>query len=375
MSVQTFTPLPVRHVIQGRGAVDELPQVLERLGVRRALLVTGRSLSERTGLVARLQGLLGERLAGVYGAISQHTPSGQIAEAAVRARELGADGLISLGGGSPIDGTKTVAFMLSRGLTSREQLLAPPSGPPTLAAPPHVMLPTTLSAAECSWGGGFTDETSKTKTGVAGPELAAAAVVYDPELTVHTPGWLWAATGMRAVDHAVESLYAPDHQPLTDALAQEALRLLFEHLAETAEAELPLDEALARRLLCQQAGWFSFYGANCLRMGTSHALGRRIGAHFDVPHGHTSALTLPAVMRARVAQVPDRLRLVARAVGVDRPELSDSQAAERAAEAVQELVVRLNLPTRLRDVGIQESDLEWIAEGRAEVVGLLRGIL
>lgn len=355
-----------------------MPQLLDQLPVRRALLVTGRSIAERSGLVERLRELLGERLAGVYGAMSQHTPASQVMEAAELARQVGADGLISLGGGSPIDGAKAVAFALSRGLTSREALVRRSSAPPSQPVPPHVMLPTTLSAAETSWGAGFTDEATKTKTGVAGPELAAAAVIYDPELTVHTPGWLWAATGMRAVDHAVESLYSPDHQPLTDVLAMEALRLLFEHLPATA-ADRPTtaaDEAwLERRLLCQQAAWFSFYGANSLRMGPSHALGRRMGARFDVPHGHTSALTLPPVMRARIAQVPDRLRLVARAVGVDAPELSDLQAAERAAEAVQALVVRLGLPTRLSQVGITEADLEWLAEGRAETVELLRGVL
>ncbi|MBI4493732.1 MAG: iron-containing alcohol dehydrogenase [Chloroflexi bacterium] len=371
MAVSVFSPLPVGAVLQGVGAVEQLPQVLDRLSVRRALLVTGRTLAERTDLVARLERLLGDRLAGVFAGISQHSPSSQVVQAAQEARRLGVSGLISLGGGSPIDATKAIAYALSRGVTTREQLLGQARAPVTQAVLPHVALPTTLSAAECSYHAGITDENARMKSTVGGPELAAAAVVYDPELAVHTPTWLWAATGMRAIDHAVESIYSPDHQPLTDLLAQQALRLLFAHLPTTAEA--PRD--LERRLLCQQAAWFSFFGACSVRVGLSHALGRRIGARFDVPHGYTSALVLPHVVRARVAEVPDRLRLVAEAVGVDSPELSDRQAAERAAQAVADLVVRLALPTHLREVGIQEADLPWIAEGRAEVIALLHEAL
>jgi len=357
--VKRYLFLPQERVIHGRGAVEHLPRELERLGCARVLLLTGRTIATKTPLLDRLRALLGERLVAVYAEVSQHTPTGEVMAAVQLARQNRVDGLVSLGGGSVIDGTKAVARSLHEGFMDREELLgrSPASGQPGPLLP-HIALPTTLSAAEYAGLAGVTDESGPTKMGVGKNELTPRVVILDPELTPYTPNWLWAATGMRALDHAVESLTSPDRQRVTDLLATEAIRLLFTHLPAASEQA----ENVELRGICQEAAWLSYFGAGAVRMGLSHNLGRRIGARFNVAHGVTSALTLPSVMRLIARRDPERLRPVAAAAGLPEANADAQRAALAAADAVADLAQRLGLPVRLRDAGIKESDLDWIAQ-------------
>lgn len=292
----------------------------------RAFVITSRTLSEKTGLIQRAEALLGDRYAGAYAGMSQHTPGSAVEEAASRCETAAADLLVSIGGGSVIDGTKAVARQLGY--------------------PAQVAVPTTLSAAEWAHRAGVTDETAGKKSGFADVRTVPAVVILDPEATVFTPERLWLSTGIRALDHAIEGvLYGGEH-PVTDVTGLEGVRRLFEYLPGSRKNP----EDVETRLELQIAAWLSYFAPMNTPMGLSHGLGRRIGASYSVGHGITSCITLAPsleVMRDRIPE--DRWRVVAGSLGGEPP------------RRVADLVGELGLPSRLREVGVPEEDLEEIA--------------
>lgn len=342
-----YTFLPLEKVIHGPGSVGQLPSEVDWLGGRRAFIITGRSLSHKTPLVKDLETILGSRHAATFTAIRQHVPESGIARAKQLAIEAGTDLLISLGGGSPIDAAKAVARAI---LDESGQLL------------PQIALPTTLSAAEFSHMAGFTDESAGEKTGFADPRVTPRVVILDPELTLYTPDWLWSASGIRALDHAVETLYSPGLHPINDILALQAVSDLFTYLPRAKQDSRDVDA----RYHCQLGAWMSFFGPATVRYGLSHRLGRIIGATYGVPHGITSAITLAHVMRYKVEAEASRLAPVGRTLNLVDSRASEPEAALAAADAVTELVKDLELPYRLRDVGVPQDALGDIAAKAAD---------
>jgi alcohol dehydrogenase class IV len=368
-----FTFLPQERVIFGTGSVAQLAAEIDRLGCQRAFVITGTTIATKTDLLGRLQEVLGRRFAGVFYPIAQHTPRPDVVAAAVRAREVNADVLVSLGGGSPVDGTKGVALCLAEDIMTEAQLdpyrVRGPRGlrfTPQYkgVAVPHIAVTTTLSAGEFTSGVGITDPVRGVKESFGAPQMTPRVVILDPEMTVDTPAWLWASTGMRAVDHAVERLYSPHHNPLSDTLCQQALRYLFHYLPRATHD--PHD--LQARLSCQLGAWMSILGFASVRTGISHAIGHQLGGHCHVPHGQTSCIMLPHAMEFNRLAVPDRLALVAEAAGLDTRHMTTEQAAGAAIEAVRQLISALGCPTRLRDVGVHERDFSALAEAVLEEV-------
>ena len=298
MPVFRYANPPV--VYWGAGSVGELPGLV----AGRVALVTTRSL---VGAPLPLE-------PAVTATIAQHAPIAQVDEAIQRAREAKVDGVVSFGGGSPIDAAKILALKLG-GL-------------------PHVAVPTTLSAAELAAGAGFTDETG-TKGGMRDPDLLPAFVIYDADLTLGTPMELWLSTGIRALDHAVEGFLAEGDHPFNDVMAQEAIRRLFKSLPE-ARAR-PTD--LAVRTENQLAAWFSFTLPGASASGLSHVMGKQIGARHGIPHGVTSCLLLPHVMRY----------------------LGQSKTLPVGADDVYKLIADLDLPQHVAAYGIGEPELRVAA--------------
>src|SRR5256885_11675029 len=284
------------------------------------------------------------KLAGVFTGIKQHAPISEIKQAISQAQNARADSLISLGGGSPIDSTKVVVKELS------EDFAKPPIA--------HLAIPTTLSAAEFSHAAGMTDDTTRRKTGVRDPRLVPRFIFLDPKVTIDTPTWLWGCTGIRSLDHAVESIYSPKHQPYVDTLALESITLLFQNLKRSTDNPTEM----APRLACQTAAWMSFAGVQSVGTGLSHAIGRVIGATWNIPHGITSCLTLAEVMRHQSQKYPDRLALIEKAEGQDLQGLRKDRKAQYSYERVEELVKDLGISKRLSDYGIRREDLPSIAK-------------
>ena len=338
-----YTYLPVERVYFGSGSISKLSNELERIRSKRPFLITGQTIGQKTDLIARIEHVAETKLAGVFSEIKQHAPISGIRRAASAVMEAKADSLISLGGGSPIDSTKIIVKELS------EDFQRP--------ALPHIAVPTTLSAAEFSHIAGMTDEKLNRKSGFRDLRMVPQLIFLDPELTIPTPGWLWASSGIRSLDHAVEAVYSPNHQPYVDTLALEAINLLFQNLKVSTENPTNLKS----RSNCQLAAWMSFAGVVSVGTGLSHSIGRVIGATWNIPHGITSCITLAEVMRMEATRNPGRLALIARAEGKTTEGASSEKAAMEAADGVADLVRGLGLSKTLRDYGVRKDDLPRIA--------------
>jgi maleylacetate reductase len=366
-TMPTFQYVNPETIHWGKGCLrDKLDGELRRVGARRLFLVTTRSADRDAALAPAIEALLGERLVGRFAGIGQHAPAHSVMEAVHAAAEARADGLLSLGGGSPIDAAKAVAFSLATGLD-----LTQPDAPARSRsmkierALPHLAVPTTLSVAELASNAGFSAEGTKEKVGVAAPQLKPAAVFYDAELAVRTPLELWLTTGIRAVDHGVETLLAPGEHPLPDAAALDGLRRL--RLGLLAVKKNPAD--LAARTECQLGAWHTYLLPGPAAKGLSHTLGKRLGSRYDIPHGVTSCLLLPHVLRYLAARATETMKRIAEALD-----------APSAADGVSRLIAELELPQhlaayrRLSDAELREAARPVASAENPEddLVGILR---
>jgi alcohol dehydrogenase class IV len=328
----------------GPGCVEEsLDGDLRHAGARRVLLVTTASAAREPRLAGHVRSILGERLAGAFASVAQHAPAESIARAVDEARRVRADCLISLGGGSPIDAAKAVAFVLATGIDLSDPAALPRAREAQVRDTlPHLAVPTTLSAAELSGSAGFSAAGSREKVGVVSLALRPRAVLYDASLAVLTPLPLWLSTGLRAVDHAVETLLAEVDQPLPETAAAEALRRLRAGLlAARARPDDP-----APRTECQLGAWLSFLLPAVAARGLSHTLGKRLGSRHGIPHGVTSCLLLPHVVRYLAPRHPRAAARVAEALG-----------GADAAGAISALLDALELPRHLSAWRLTDDEL------------------
>jgi alcohol dehydrogenase len=338
----------IDRVVHGAGAIGRVPRLADELGRSRAFIVTSRTLASSTSLVSDLEVALGDRHAGTFVGIGQHAPRADVDAATEAARDAGADLLVGYGGSSVTDGTKIVALAL---LGERPH-----------EAMPQILVPTTLSAGEYTPAAGMTGDVPGVKTYVADPRMAPFAVVLDPAVTLTTPMELWLSSGMKSIDHACETVWGPRAHPFTDTLALETLRRLPATLRATRDEPADLDA----RLDAQLAAWMSMAGVVNVQVYLSHTLGHQIGARWDVPHGITSGVTLPPVMRFLRRQSPGAMVKVAAALGVATDGMSTRDACDAGADALVALVASLGLPGRLRDVGADRGDFTDVARAAHE---------
>jgi maleylacetate reductase len=360
----------MESVIYGRPFTDVLKEEVERSDAHAVFVLASGTLARETDLVDRLKAALGNRFAGLHAKIGSHTPRVDCVAAANAARAAvglqppglsrGADLIVTLGGGSVTDAAKMVAICLSNDITDAQDLdnyraridadgktYRPPITAPQVRS---IMIPTTLSAGEYTASAGCTDTARNVKESYSHPLMMAKSVLLDPATTVHTPEWLFLSTGIRAVDHAVEDICSPLCQPISEGSSFHALKLLGHGLRGVKNDPKDLDA----RLECQLGAWMSMIGSQTgVPKGASHGIGHVLGGTAHVPHGYTSCVMLPHVLRFNYAANADRQARVSDALG-------DRDAP--AADLVAGLVADLGLPSRLRDVGVKEDQLDQIAE-------------
>ncbi|ORV51696.1 lactaldehyde reductase [Mycobacterium europaeum] len=364
---RTFTVPKVEGITYGEGAFDALGDTVRAQGGRRPAAIMSGSLAA-TDVAQALRAQFGDALVGVYASIPQHVPRAAVLEAAAMARDGGADSLISIGGGTPIDCAKAVAMCLATGITTPDDFekyrirFTYPDVYDVPAIPghaiPHVAVPTTLSGGEHTGLAGVTDEITHTKHAYTAPTLTPKSVILDPEVAARTPPWLWAASGVRAIDHAVEGILSARSMPMADALGLEALRLLAANLEHSTKN--PHDAQ--SRTNCLLASWLSIFGATNVGMGLSHGIGHQLAAQFDITHGVTSAIMLPHVMEFNAALTAPQLRRIADALGRDTRDLDDASAAQQAISAVRDLVTRLGVTNTISAAGGTREGLADLAE-------------
>lgn len=348
------------HVTLGQPAAAAVAAQAERLGASRVMILCSSYLAQHTDEIARIEAALGARHAATHHGIRPNAPRSDVLAATEVARRVDADLIVTVGGGSVTDAGKIVALCLKHNITTIEgfdpfRTYVEADGTvvqPVFEGPDVriICVPTTLSGGEFNPLSGATDERIKLKQGFATRLMVPVCVVLDPAITVHTPEWLWLSTGVRAVDHATETLGSFQSNDFADGIADSALRLLAEGLPRVKADPSDLDA----RMKCQIGAWQSMIPIIAgVPMGASHAIGHVLGGTCDVPHGHTSCVMSPFVQAWNASVNAHRQVRISACLG---------DAAAPASVLLDRLIRGLGMPRSLGEVGVSENQLPLIAE-------------
>jgi maleylacetate reductase len=343
------------EVVFGRPAAAAVVEQMDRLGARRAFLMVSGTLNRETDEIEKIRNSLGARWAATFDAMPPHTPREAVIAAAEQARAANADLIVTVGGGSITDGAKAVQICLANDVRTVDDIdrvrgnrgVAPPMTAPSVR---QISVPTTIAGGEFSALAGVTNQRSKVKEMLRHDLVMPRAVILDPAVTLHTPEWLWLSTGIRAVDHCVEGLCSREAHPYADAQALKGLSMLAQALPRVKADPRDLDA----RMDCQIGTWLSMGPLSSgVPMGASHGIGYVLGAEFGVPHGYTSCVMLPSVMRWNKRDNAERQAQVSAAMG---------KPGEDAGDVLDRFIRDLGLPRSLQDVRIGPEQFDRIAQ-------------
>jgi maleylacetate reductase len=318
----TFVSQPGR-VVFGQGKIGSLQEEIERLGAKRALVLSTPDQRAQAQMVADV---LGERTAGIFDKAVMHVPIETAREAREVARELGADCAIAIGGGSTTGLGKAIAL---------------DSGLPILA------IPTTYAGSEMTPVYGLTEAGVK-KTG-KDPRVLPRTVIYDPDLTASLPVGMSVTSGINAIAHAAEGLYAQDGNPVMSLLAEEGIRAMSEGLRKVVAN--PAD--IGARSDCLYGAWLCGSVLGNVGMALHHKLCHTLGGSFNLPHAQTHTIVLPHAIAYNASAAPEAAKRIQRALG---------DTGTSAGGALYDLAASLDAPLALRDLGLTEPDLDRATE-------------
>jgi alcohol dehydrogenase class IV len=337
----------------GPGAAKEVGAYARQHG-KKALIVTDANL-EKIGLLAEVKASLDAAGVGysVYDKVVME-PVVEYVDDGLRAfKEAGADVVVAVGGGSPIDTGKAVAAMARNMGKISEYMGAGKLGKPSV---PLIAIPTTAgTGSEVTPFTIITDPATDIKMLISSPYLLPAVALVDPLMTLKMPRGITAATGLDALTHAIEAYVSVKAQPLTDTFALQAIRLISGNLRR---AYSQPDDLAARSDVLMGALQAGLAFANS-SVALVHGMARPIGAYFHVAHGISNAVLLPTVIEWSVPGNPRRYADIAEAMGEQTEGLSVDAAAKKTVEAVKRLNADLQIPT-LRGLKIDEAKFEAV---------------
>ncbi|CAF0822978.1 unnamed protein product [Adineta ricciae] len=345
----TYQPTILRRVEYGLGSLSKLADVLRDLSISKAFIITGTSLATKTDVIEQVKAAAGCPITAVFSSMKQHAPIHDINNAIEQLKQTGSDGILAVGGGSPIDAAKLVIHFYKEQTGILLKLIS---------------IPTTLSAAELTIIAGYTNEDGN-KVAKKASEIGSSAIILDANLSLSTPNRLWLSTGIRALDHCVEQQYRPNAPIPVRVLAREAAGILFESL-RACHKDAKDVEARQRALI---GAWLSLWSDDRIGpLGPSHSIGYQLGAPYSIPHGICSCLTLAGTIVVQAKHLPEQevkqLASLLPFVNTNSSS-SDDDAHEQAmkvAGAVKELIADLNLTCTLREYKVPQSDLDSIVE-------------
>jgi alcohol dehydrogenase class IV len=315
-----YTQLPGR-VVFGVGALEELPREIERLGAKRALVL---STPEQRAQAEDIARRLGSRAAGIFARAVMHVPIETARAAREEAKRIGADCAVTIGGGSTTGLGKAIA------LESELPILA---------------IPTTYAGSEMTPIFGITEGGMK-KTG-RDPRVLPKTVIYDPTLTLGLPVGLSVASGMNAVAHAAEGLYARDANPIMSMMAEEGIRALARGLPRVVKQPQDLDA----RSDCLYGAWLCGAVLGAVGMALHHKLCHVLGGTWNLPHAETHTIVLPHAIAYNAPAAPEAMARIARAI-----------EAPDAAQGLYDLERSLGAPLALAEIGMPAGELDRAAE-------------
>ena len=330
------------------GAAALTPGVLERLGVRRPLVVTDAGVLG-AGLVDRL----GLRPAAVFDAVETNPSEAAVLGALEVYRENGCDGVVGVGGGSPLDCAKCVALLATHPPPLRQYAIVEGgSGKITADKPPVVAVPTTAGTGSEVGRGALVTFTGGAKLAVISPRLIPESAVCDPELTIGLPAWLTAATGVDALSHCVETFCSPKFNPVAEAIALDGLGRAWRNLRRAVEEPSDLS-ARAEMMTAALEGGLTFQKGLGAVHSLSHPLGGLPGHRLH--HGTLNGVFLPHVLRFNYDACPGKMRRIAEVIGL-------GGGADALPGAFADLLREIGLPTRLRDMGVTLPEVESVKQ-------------
>jgi len=342
-------------ILFGKGTAKEVLQEVEVLKGKKVLLVTDKFL-EKSEMVETVKKALSHKFAGMFSDVEPDSGINIVNKGADYARSIDTDCIVTVGGGSSIDTAKGIAIVLALGGKIEDH-----SGINVLNGPitPHIVIPTTAgTGSEVTYAAVIKDHEKHRKLLYADNYIIPNVGILDPLMTVSMPQNVTAGTGMDAASHCVEALHSQQSSPITDGLALNAMRLIVEYLPKAFDNGADIMARGQMQIAANTAG-VAFSNA---QVGVVHALAHSIGSRFGVPHGVANSILLPYCMEYNLDVIADKYKLVAGAMGLDIKGMSDEQAAHKAAEGIWSLSKRVNMPQRLRDVGVKEEGLKQAAE-------------
>jgi alcohol dehydrogenase class IV len=318
----------IPRVVFGIGSVQTLPREIDRLGARRALVL---STPNHADAADRIGQPLGNRLAGLYSKAMMHVPIESAREARAEARRLGADCVVAIGGGSTTGLGKAIALE------------------PSIDSPlPIVCIPTTYAGSEMTPIYGITDAGVK-KTG-RDPRVLPRTVIYDPELTLALPLRLTMTSSLNAIAHAAEGLYARDTNPIVGLMAEEGIRAAAQAMHRLAAQARDI-EARSNALY---AAWLCGVVLGHVSMGLHHKLCHALGGTFNLPHAELHAVILPHALAYNARHAPQAMQRIAGAVLAS----GASSEASDAPALLYDLARRHGAALALKDLGMPRDGLE-----------------
>ena len=343
----------------GAGARKELPAVLERMGLHKALVCSDKGLI-KVGTTKMVTDVLDEASFPyeIYSEIKPNPTVTNVQQGVEAFKASGADCLIAIGGGSSMDTSKGIGIVANNPEFA-DVVSLEGCAPTKHKSVPIIAMPTTAgTGAEVTINYVIIDEERKAKMVCVDPNDIPAVAIVDPELMYSLPKSLTAATGMDALTHAIEGYITKSAWVMSDMYELQAIKMIAENLPLAVEEPTnPVGRegmALAQYIAAQA---FSNVG-----LGLVHGMAHPMGSLHDIPHGVANALLLPTIMEFNMPTRVEKYGVIARHMGVDTTGMTPEQAAQAAVDAVRALSVRVGIPQRLSDLGITEQDIPALAK-------------
>ena len=353
LSFQNWTfPVPIRY---GPGRIKELSEICQIKGIKKPLVVTDNGSKNLNFIKNILTDLVDHQMKpGLFSNISPNPRDSEILEGKLNFNKGGYDGIIAIGGGSGMDGGKAISLVVNNdyNIWDFEWEKKPPEINEDNKFPPLICIPTTAgTGAETESSAMVTDTKLFVKWCIAHPQQKPIEVILDPELTLELPKNLTAWTGVDALVHAIEAYVIDDFHPLCDASAVEGLRLIYPNLPIVYNDPSNL-EARGKMLVGSCLAGISFLKG----LGFVHAISHMVGAEFDTQHGLTNAIVLPSVLRFNKKVISDKVPIMCQAMNLKQNDF------DYFYQSICELLDQLGIPKNLKEIGIDESSLNSLAE-------------
>ncbi|MCP3777345.1 iron-containing alcohol dehydrogenase [Paenibacillus sp. MZ03-122A] len=343
--------------LMGTGCLHEVGPYIKELNLNKALVVTDKFLM-KSGIAGKVTSLLDDigLNYAVYDEVKPNPTCKNVHDGVQFLQENGCDFLISIGGGSPQDTAKGIGIIATNGEHITEYEGVHKSTHKSL---PIVAINTTAgTSAEITINYVITDEERKVKMVMVDKNSVATISVNDPELMVDKPATLTAATGLDALTHAIEALVTPGSYPVTDATALAAVEIIFNHLARTVSNGHDI-EAREQMVYAIFLGGLAFNNAG---LGYVHAMAHQLGGVYDLPHGVCNAMLLPIVEEENAKHVPEKFRAIAKVIGFEDKGKTDKECADYVIQRIKDLSKEVGIPSKLSELGVNEVDLDLLAE-------------